>query len=148
MLIHVRIHGSNYFEMAWNSQCFRVKYSQVSWIKNMESIFNGIHNIVWFIQNWLQGVSKFRSPFLPIASCLPTGPLILKCLTLIPAWISHPIHNKMWDGIDYFPFPNFNGATIEILEQIPNSTQQFTENVYTLWLKIIDVCKGSPHELL
>ena len=53
----------------------------------------------------------------------------------------------MWDGIDYFSFPNFNGATIEIVEHIPNSTQQFTENVYTLWLKIIDVCKGSPNEL-
>ena len=34
---------------------------------------------------------------------------------LIPAWISHYIHYKVWDEITY-PFPNFSGAAIEVWE--------------------------------
>ena len=40
------------------------------------------------------------------------GPLLLT-LTLIPAWISHHMFSKVWDEITY-PFPNFNGATVEV----------------------------------
>ena len=35
--------------------------------------------------------------------------------TLVPVWISYCIHYKMWDEIIY-PFPTFNGATVEIWE--------------------------------
>ena len=36
-------------------------------------------------------------------------------LSLIRAWISNRTHHKMWDDISY-PFPNFDGATMELLE--------------------------------
>ena len=35
--------------------------------------------------------------------------------TLVPVWISNCIHYKMWDEIIY-PFPTFNGATVEVWE--------------------------------
>ena len=40
-------------------------------------------------------------------------------LTLIPVWISDYIHYQMWDEITN-PFPNFNGATVEVWEWISN----------------------------
>ena len=39
--------------------------------------------------------------------------LTLFYFTLIPAWISNYIHCNVWDEITY-PFPNFNGATIQV----------------------------------
>ena len=41
------------------------------------------------------------------------GPLLLSWLTLIPAWISNHMPNKVWDEITY-PFPNFNGCTTRV----------------------------------
>ena len=41
------------------------------------------------------------------------GPLLLTCLTLIPACVSYHIHSKLWDEITY-PFLNFNGCAVEI----------------------------------
>ena len=49
-------------------------------------------------------------------------------LTLIPAWISNSIHYKMWNEIT-FPFPNFNGATIEVWEWVSNFIPHFTGHV-------------------
>ena len=51
-------------------------------------------------------------------------------LTLIPAWISNYMHYKMWDEITY-PFPNFNGATVEVWEWISNFIPHFTGHVIT-----------------
>ena len=34
-------------------------------------------------------------------------------LALIPAWMRNYIHYNVWDEITY-PFPNFNGATVEV----------------------------------
>ena len=39
-------------------------------------------------------------------------PLYQHGLTLIPVWISKYIHYTVWGEIT-FPFPNFNGATVE-----------------------------------
>ena len=39
--------------------------------------------------------------------------LLYKCYTLIPAWISNHIREKMWDEMTY-AFPNFNDATVEV----------------------------------
>ena len=47
------------------------------------------------------------------------GPFYQHRLTLIPAWISNYIHYKVWDEITC-PFPNFNGAIIEVWEWIRN----------------------------
>ena len=44
-------------------------------------------------------------------------PLYLHGLTLIPAWIRNHMPSKMWDEITY-PFPNFNGSTVEVCEWI------------------------------
>ena len=38
---------------------------------------------------------------------------------LIPACISNDVHYKVWDGIIY-PFPKFNGVTVEVWEWISN----------------------------
>ena len=55
-------------------------------------------------------------------------------LTLIPAWISNYIHYKVWGEITY-PFPNFNGATVEVWEWISNFIPHFSGHVisYPRW---------------
>ena len=54
----------------------------------------------------------------------PRGPFYYYGLTLIPAWISNHMHNKVWDEITY-PFPNFNGGTIEVWVWISNFIPHF-----------------------
>ena len=65
------------------------------------------------------------------------GPFYEHGLTLIPAWISNYIHYKVRDEITY-PFLNFNGATVEVLEWIRNLIPQFTGPVitYPCWVKV------------
>ena len=41
------------------------------------------------------------------------------------AWINNYILYNVWDEITY-PFPNFNGATVEVWEWISNFTPHFT----------------------
>ena len=52
------------------------------------------------------------------------GPLIL-------IWISQQIHYKVLDEITY-PFPNFNGCTIDVWEWISDFIQHFTSHVFLL----------------
>ena len=47
-----------------------------------------------------------------------------------PDWISNNIHYKVWDGITC-PFPNFNGATVEVWEWINILIPSFTGYVIT-----------------
>ena len=47
------------------------------------------------------------------------GPFYHHGLTLIPAWISNHMPRKVWAEITY-PFPNFNGCTVEFWELITN----------------------------
>ena len=42
-----------------------------------------------------------------------SGPFYWHGLTLIPAWITNCIHDKVWDEITH-PFLKFNGATVEV----------------------------------
>ena len=52
----------------------------------------------------------------------------------------------MWEDIT-FPFPNFNGCTVEVWEWISNFISHFTEHVITypcLGLKLNYVSKRSP----
>ena len=58
------------------------------------------------------------------------GPFYWPSLTLILAWISNYIHYKMRDEIRY-PFPNFNGATIEVWKWMNNFIPHFTGHVIT-----------------
>ena len=45
--------------------------------------------------------------------------------TLIPAWISSDIQYNVWGGITY-PFPNFNGYTVEVWEWMNKFIPHFT----------------------
>ena len=58
-------------------------------------------------------------------------------LTLIPAWISKYIHHKVWDEITY-PFPNFNGCTVEVWGWISNFITHFIGHMiaYPCWNSI------------
>ena len=51
-------------------------------------------------------------------------------LTLIPAWISNYSHYNVWDEIIY-PFPNFNGCTVDVWEWISNFIPNLTDHVIT-----------------
>ena len=55
-------------------------------------------------------------------------------LTLIPGWISNYIFWIVLDEITY-PFPNINGATVEVWEWVTNFTQHFTMDAitYAFW---------------
>ena len=60
------------------------------------------------------------------------GPFYKHGLTSIPAWISNHIHHKVWDEITY-PFPNFNGTTVEVWEWVSNFIPHFTGHVITYY---------------
>ena len=55
-------------------------------------------------------------------------------LTLMTAWISNPIHYKVWDEITH-SLPNFNSATIELWELMSKFILYFTGhvNTYPCW---------------
>ena len=42
----------------------------------------------------------------------------------------NPIHGKVWDD-NTCPFPNFNGATVEVWEWISNFIPHFTRHLIT-----------------
>ena len=50
--------------------------------------------------------------------------------TLIPAWISNHMRNEECGGITY-PFPNFNGGTVEVWEWVSNFIPHFIMDVIT-----------------
>ena len=56
------------------------------------------------------------------------GPFYEHGLSLIPAWMSNHIPNKVWDEFTY-QFPNFNGCTIEVWEWISNFIPHFIMDV-------------------
>ena len=55
---------------------------------------------------------------------LSWGPFHQHELTSISAWISHYMPNKVCDEVTY-PFPNFNGCSIEVWELINNFIPHF-----------------------
>ena len=70
---------------------------------------------------------------------------------LIPAWIDNYVHYKMLDEITY-PFPNFNGWTVEVWECINNFIPNFNGHVvtypcgdysYSMLVKWVPVVKGA-----
>ena len=72
------------------------------------------------------------------------GPFYYHGLTLIPALIHNYIHYKVWGEIIY-PFPNFNGATVEVCEWISNFIPHFNGHVIAYPcspLKLIPVSKA------
>ena len=66
-----------------------------------------------------------------IQSCLVVDlwrPIFYHGLTLIPVWISNHMSGKLWDKNTY-PFPNFNGCTVEVWELMNNFIPRFIMNV-------------------
>ena len=67
----------------------------------------------------------------PLFSAKPSSELLYTLspfhwfeLISIPAWTSDHMPNKMWDEIT-FPFPNFNGANVEVWGWIRNFITHF-----------------------
>ena len=83
---------------------FTMNHSQ-SWVGRYTHIFTSQTDVVasWFNTHTCN----------TILHTTPLGPLLLTCLTLIPAWKSNYIHYKLWDEITH-PFLNFNGCTVEV----------------------------------
>ena len=63
------------------------------------------------------------------------GPFISMVLSLIPAWISNHIPCRVCDEITY-PFPNFNGCTIEVWEWLSNFTSLYNGCNYLSKLRL------------
>ena len=74
-------------------------------------------------------IYKIWSAF-PTSIYTHLGPFYQQGLTLIPAWLNHHFHSKVWDEITY-PFLNFNGATAEVWEGISNFFLSFKMDVIT-----------------
>ena len=66
--------------------------------------------------------------------CQHQDPLLLRSLTLIPAWISNFVHYEVRDEIIY-PFSNFNGVIVEVWEWISSFIPHFLrdEITYPCW---------------
>ena len=60
-------------------------------------------------------------------------------LALTRRWISNHMPSKMWDEITY-PFPNFDGATIEVWEWISNFIPHFIMDLITYPRLVTRVC--------
>ena len=59
------------------------------------------------------------------------GLLLWTCINcVIPAWVSNHMPSEAWDEITY-PFPNFNGVTVEVPEWISNFIPYFIMDVIT-----------------
>ena len=55
---------------------------------------------------------------------------VTRCMATAKAWISNYVHYKVWDEIIY-PFPNFNGCTVEVWELISKFNKRFLMDVIT-----------------
>ena len=62
--------------------------------------------------------------------CSLSGVKLISEPILTSSLISNYIHDIVWDEITY-PFRNFKGATVEVLELISNSIPHFTGDVIT-----------------
>ena len=65
---------------------------------------------------------------------VPWVPFINMVKNFFPVWISNNAASKVWDEITY-PFPNFNGGTVEVWEWLSNFIRHFIIDViiYPRW---------------
>ena len=68
-----------------------------------------------------------------------TGVFYQYGITLISAWISNYIHDKMWDEITN-PFPNLNNGTVEVCEWM----SKFTHTLLNMQLFIHAGVRRNP----
>ena len=77
----------------------------------------------------------------PTVTCLQ-GAFYEHGLTLITAWITNDIHYKMWDKI-IWPFPNFNGCTVEVWEWTSNFIPHLTMYAITYpWWSVLSASEN------
>ena len=114
-LIGIRpIHQAETVAIVFRSQCF---------LKNIIDLrLTGM--AIWY-DTIITGSRLFR------------GPLLLTWFN--STWISNYNHYNVWDEISY-PFPNFNGATVEVWEWISN----FAHTSHCMWLFIHAGIKVNP----
>ena len=79
------------FHVVWNTACTQ--------------------SLVVSCRYWVVPSSWSGHPMVPIVTYL------LKCESKYDNILTNPMPRKMWDEITY-PFPNFNGATVEVWEWI------------------------------
>ena len=72
----------------------------------------------------------FHRFFLWLSKPFYPGPLSLKHLPVIPAWMSDYIHCKVCDKITY-PFPNCNGVAVVVWKWVSNFIPHFTGHMIT-----------------
>ena len=98
-------------------------------------MYSGITDVTfsWNISFFIT-VGIFYSSYMIPIFCMINTVYQRARVTLIPEWIRHYIHHEVWDEITY-PFPNFNGATVEVWEWISNFIPHFTGHVinYPYW---------------
>ena len=89
-------------------------YTYVS-VTNMICYLNpNLINTEWILQLLVLSKKAHLSPGAPVT----------------PAWISNHMSNEVWDEITY-PFPNFNGCTVEVWEWKSNFIPHFIMDVIT-----------------
>ena len=84
-------------------------------------------------QGPMSGEFLFCAALAPVGGCM--------FVTLIPACISNYVHYELWDEI-FYPFPNFNGAIVEICECLSNFIPLFIMDVitYSCWDYKVNPC--------
>ena len=93
---------------------------------------------VWFwrhcycinMRQHVKQLDTFRAKHSPMLSPHGQSVIIYLCISLIPAWVSNNIRYKVLDEITY-PFPNFNGATVEVWGWMSNFISHCTEHGIT-----------------
>ena len=105
-------------------------------LENINHVIRALHDIEMTVKPSIH-LQHVCLAFTSSAAIRPTsitpynrGSLYKHGLTLIPVWISNYIHHKVWDEITY-PFPNFNGAAVEVWEWLSNFIPHFTRYVIT-----------------
>ena len=66
--------------------------------------------------------------------------LLLTRFHWIPPWTSNHMPSREWDEITY-PFPNFNGCTVEVWEWIRNFISHLIMDVITYPWDVFNTCK-------
>ena len=105
-------------------------------------VLSHMHTIWRFTKRWLTSrdfviFSQVKSQFVFTYNC---DPFCLHGLTLIPAWTSRLHYHKPLNEITY-PFPYFNGFTVEVWEWVSNAIPHFTGHLisYLCWNKSLSM---------
>ena len=128
---HFSTHLSDKRSMS-NKGCNNGKDQCVHSLIYIYYIYNSAPPSAAYICQWIE------SALVHIMACYAFGakplsePMLDYCQmdSLIPAWIKNYMSSKVWEEITY-PFPNFNGCTIEVWEWISNFISHYIRDIIT-----------------